>query len=331
MSEKAQFNTPVGVAVGPDGTVYVADCQNHCIRKIQGNQVSTLAGCGTKGFADGPAAQAQFNYPCGVAVGYDGTVYVADYGNSRIRSIKGGQVTTLAGSGTSAKVRGKVADGPAAEARFHHLLGIAVGPDGAIYASDSGNNRICRIHGGQVSTIAGSGTAGSADGPAAQAQFNFPQGLAVDHNGTIYVADRQNNRIRRINGGQVSTLAGSGRTGHSDGPSAQAQFNNPKGISVGYDGAVYVADHDNNCVRKIQGGHVTTLAGRVASVVVPPQAFASPFVLLDPSRFGSTSPHLRFFPFYLTTEPHLLDAGQRVCFWVWLRSTRASRIWQLCK
>lgn len=145
--------------MGPDGTVYVADTVNHRIRKIQGDQVSKLAGTGAEGFVDGVAAKAQFNYPYDVAVGPDGAVYVADAHNHCIRKIQGGHVSTLAGTGAEGFV-----DGAAAEAQFNNPYGVAVGPDGTVYVADQRNHAIRKIQGDQVSTLAGTGTKGFVDG-----------------------------------------------------------------------------------------------------------------------------------------------------------------------
>ena len=195
----AQFNNPYGVAVAPNGTVYVADRFNNRIRATNPatGEVTTLAGNGTQGFADGPGNTAQFNDPTGVAVAPNGTVYVADVINNRIRAINPttGQVTTLAGNGTVG-----FADGPGNTAQFNDPTGVAVAAGGTVYVADVSNNRIRAINPttSRVSTLAGSGTEGFADGTGTNAQFNRPYGVAVAPNGTIYVADTDNHRIRKI-------------------------------------------------------------------------------------------------------------------------------------
>ena len=184
------------IAVAVDGTVYVADLSNQRIRKVTpGGEVSTLAGTGLFGSADGPGTTAEFGQPRGIAVGADGTVYVADSGNHRIRKVTpGGVVTTLAGNGTPG-----FADSPGTTARFNAPTGVAVAADGTVYVANSNNQRIRKITpGGEVSTLAGDGAFGSADGPGTTARFNAPYGAAVGMDGNVYVADSGNHRIRRV-------------------------------------------------------------------------------------------------------------------------------------
>ncbi|NEV95103.1 hypothetical protein G3567_13255, partial [Psychroflexus sp. YR1-1] len=205
----AQFNYPIGVAVDASGTVYVADANNHRIRKITpAGAVSTLAGS-TYGFADGTGISAQFANPTGVAVDASGTVYVADQFNHRIRKItSAGVVSTLAGN-----IRG-FADGEGSSAQFNNPLGVTLDASGNVYVADGSNHRIRKITSARVvSTLAGS-IRGFADGEGNSAQFNYPTGVAVDASGTVYVTDYFNHRIRKITAaGVVSTLAGSGVSG----------------------------------------------------------------------------------------------------------------------
>ncbi|MDX6288959.1 MAG: hypothetical protein QOH42_758 [Blastocatellia bacterium] len=219
--------------------------------------VTTLAGDGSPAFRD--AAQpvlAAFGDPFGVAINDDGVIFVADAGDSnRIRKITlDGSVSTFAGS-----MEG-YADGPGAQSAFNTPSGLAIDSKGSLLVADTGNNRIRKISPeGVVSTLAGNGTAGYADGAAAQAQFNGPIGIAVDAPGNVYVADTYNDRIRKITpDGNVSTVAGAG-LGYLDGPASSALFDTPCAIVVAANGVLIVADTGNQRLRKIANGEVTTL------------------------------------------------------------------------
>ena len=192
----AQFYFPNGVAVDILGNVYVADSGNNIIRKITPEGVvSTLAGDGTPEHLDGTGTSARFNAPQGVAVDSLRNVYVADSYNHRIRKITpAGLVSTLAGDGTAAYL-----DATGTSAEFNYPYGVAVDSLGNVYVADSSNHSIRKINpAGLVSTLAGDGTAGYLDQTATSAQFYFPNGVAVDSLGNVYVADNSNHSIRKI-------------------------------------------------------------------------------------------------------------------------------------
>lgn len=217
--------------------------------------VTTLAGDGSPVLRDGK--QSGFSDPFGVAVAKDGTIYVADAGESnRIRKISpDGNVTTFAGGNEG------FADGVGPAASFNTPSAIALGPGGDLFVADTGNNRIRKITpDGRVSTVAGDGTAGYVDGSAAKAQFNGPIGVAVSEGGDIYVADTYNDVIRMITTeGQVTTIAGAGAPGYADGEQKSARFDTPCGIVI-LDKTLIVADTGNDLLRRVSAeGNVTTL------------------------------------------------------------------------
>ncbi len=192
----ATFNYPVGIAVDSSGNVYVADTSNQLIREItSGGVVSTLAGKGTSGSANGPATAATFYNPQGIAVDSSGNVYVADTYNNMIREITpGGTVSTLAGSVTAG-----FNNATGSAAKFHSPVGIAVDLYGVVYVADSFNNMIRQIApGGAVSTLAGTGSGGSGNGPGTSATFYNPEGVAVDPSRIVYVGDTDNDLVRMI-------------------------------------------------------------------------------------------------------------------------------------
>jgi sugar lactone lactonase YvrE len=242
----AMFARPQGIATTSDGAfVYIADTYNYMIRAITQKTVVAFAGSGEPTSTNGEASVASFSLPTAVAV-LGETVYVADTDGHSVRAITAGQVETIAGSG----VRG-FQEGPAEQAQFAWPTGIAVAADGTIYVADQGNHRIRAISGGQVLTVAGRAEPGSVNGPMASATFSSPAGVAVDASGAIYVADRVNNRIRRIADGQVETYAGTGVGVAIDGPAALAGFKNPYDVAVDQAGVVYVADQGTHRIRAI--------------------------------------------------------------------------------
>ncbi len=259
------FPFPTGIGIDGSGNLYVADANADTVQKINSSsQVSLLAGTnGTAGATDGAGAAARFNQPNGVVVLANGSLVVADTANATLRAIDAaGTVTTLAGSSAT---RGG-ADGMGTTATFSAPVGIARDSGGALFVADSMNHAIRKVtSAGVVTTVAGSaGAQGSTDGAATAARFNLPNGIAVDANGVVYVADTTNNTIRRIGtDGTVGTLAGLvGVSGFDNGTGIAALFNRPMALVADGAGNLFVADTGNSTIRKVTAaGVVTTFAG----------------------------------------------------------------------
>jgi sugar lactone lactonase YvrE len=266
----ASFSSPFGVAIDEGGALYIADAANNEIRKIDviTGEVSTLAGSVMAGSADGAGTSASFNAPSGITTDDNGNLYVADKLNNEIRKvvISTGEVSTIAGSTTPGSADGKIAG-----ASFYNPCGLAYDGSGNLYVSDALNHEIRKIviTTGVVSTIAGSTTSGFSNGIGSAARFNTPIGLAIDGSGNLYIADMGNNEIRKIAlaSGMVTTIAGCTSWGSADGIGTLAKFNAPYGVTVDGSGNLFVADYDNNEIRKIviASGLVSTIAGSTKS------------------------------------------------------------------
>jgi sugar lactone lactonase YvrE len=253
----ARFNNPADVAVDSTGNLYVADWASHTIRQMTpvGTNwvVTTIAGTpGVSGFVSGLGTTAKFDYPNGLAVDASNNVYVADTGNAAVRKV------ALVGTNWFVTTVSTSFSGP---------TGVAVGPDGNIYVADYYSHTIRKMTpAGVVTVIAGSGTAGSADGPGSIARFNYPQYLAVDSATNVYVGDVGNSAIRKVSptgtsSWAVTTLAGVAvNLGYMDGTGHAAQFDYGAGVAVDSTGALYVADEGNSTIRK----------GWLATSVPPP-------------------------------------------------------------
>jgi sugar lactone lactonase YvrE len=258
-----ELGTPSGVAVDKNGIIYVADADANTVWKIPPTG-DVLAFTGLSAAPDvakvDPAAD--FNDPNCVAVDQDGNVYVGDTHSHAVRKIsREGVVTNLAGNPAA---DGANVDGKGAAARFGSPRGIAVDSAGVVYVADEDFGTVRKIMpDGTVTTLAGNGaSSASKDGVGAQAVINTPRGLAVDTKGNVYVACTEEAIIRKITpDGTVTTLAGKlGQTGAQDGQGDAARFSGPRGLGVDKDGNIYVADSDNDLIRKITpDGTVTTV------------------------------------------------------------------------
>jgi PKD repeat protein len=268
----ANFGNPYGVVVD-GGNLYVADYRNNEIRKIviATGMVTTVFGNTIADSTNAIGTAAGFNQPCGIASDGSGNLYVADAGNNEIRKlvISTGAVTTLAGCSRVGNT-----NGTGTIARFGGPSGLVYDGSGNLYVADSYNNEIRKvvIATGVVTTIAGSKTAGSTNGTGTAARFNFPIGVAVDGSGNLYVADANNNEIRKITvpGAVVTTIAGTTTSGYLDAIGTAAAFNYPIGVATDLFGDLYIVEQQNSTVRKfvLSSNVVTTLAGDTISDTV---------------------------------------------------------------
>jgi sugar lactone lactonase YvrE len=246
----ARFRNPYGVAADSLGNIYVADTDNHIIRKISSGTVTTVAGAaGVAGDVTGAGSQARFDSPFSVAADQLGNLYVADTYNHRIKQIDpAGVVSNFAGSGSEGSQ-----NGIGTSASFRYPTGIALDASRNIYVADWGNHTIRKItQAGQVSTVAGlAGTSGSADGTASAARFDNPFGIAARADGTLFVTDEENHTLRRVSpAGVVVTVAGLAESpGNVDGVGALARFFFPDGVAVDSSGQVAIADTYNHAIR----------------------------------------------------------------------------------
>lgn len=253
----ATFKYPAGIAADYAGNLYVADRKNHLIRKISGETVSTYAGNGSAGFKNGAALSASFNEPSDIAIDIKGNVYVADLGNHCIRKIStDGTVSTFAGSGKQG-TRDDVAD----SATFSMPFSLALEKSGSLIVSDFGSHLIRRVSAdGLVTTVAGqANVAGFQDGAGGNALFSHPCGLIVSSKtGLIYIADRNNNAIRRLySDGTVSTLCGSpSRDTLIDGKLAAAGFLHPIDLSFDQNEHIYVVENSDSAGKTVYNYHV---------------------------------------------------------------------------
>jgi sugar lactone lactonase YvrE len=286
----AEISSLSGIAMDASGNLYIAEYNNSRIRMVNpSGMISTLAGNGVPGFSGdgGPATAAEINRPNSVATDAAGNVYLSEDNNNRIRKINtSGIITTVAGNG----VAGFSGDGGlATSAQLDAPAGLAVDQAGNIYIADYNNHRIRKVNtAGIITTVAGSGVAGySGDGAdAVSAQLHFPNGLAMDKNGVLYIADMYNSCIRQVMpSGVISTIAGTGTAGFSgDGGLATAsQLSNPRAVAIDPLGNIYIADYENNRIRKInKAGYISTVAGNGIAGYTGDGAAASTAELYQP-------------------------------------------------
>jgi len=269
----ATFNGPAGLALGPNGRLYLTDSLNETIREIGADgSVLTFAGLAlVNGHVDGVGSAARFHRPEGIAVSATGIIHVVEEFNGTVRQISPARrVTTLAGSPSNF---GQL-DGTGPAAQFYFPRGIAVDAAGTTYVADTVNNSIRKVtSAGVVTTFAGlthAGGQGTTDGTGQLARFNGPHGLAVDAAGNLIVADSRNHLIRRVTpAGVVTTVAGGpGVAGSADGPAAEARFRQPNAVAVDAAGTIFVADTFNSTIRMIsREGVVKTIGGRPAEAL----------------------------------------------------------------
>ena len=271
---QASLNSPEGVAVGPDGSVYISEFNGERVRRVSPDGViTTIAGTGQAGFGGdgGPATNALLNGPTGITVGPDGSLYIAEFYNGRIRKVAtNGTISTIAGGGVHYN------DGfPATQAQLVNPSDVKLGSDGSVFIVTFGEigHTVRRVApDGIITTVAGGGGATGDGGPANQARLYAPSGLAIGPDDSLYISD--NNSVRRVGpDGIINTVAGgnglNGGFGGDGGPATQAYLSNPHGLAVGPDGSVYIADQGNFRVRRVgPDGIITTVAGS-GSFVVP--------------------------------------------------------------
>lgn len=269
LATTAQLNKPWGLALDSNNNLYVADSQNHRIRKIDTQGIiTTVAGNGNAGYSGdgGPATAAKLNQPAGVALDHLGNLYIADTHNQVLRKVSPkGVITTIAGNNTP----GYSGDGgPARVAQFHQPTQLAIDDADNLYIADTNNHVIRKIDShGIITTVAGNNTPGySGDhGPATAAQLQHPQDVSLDQQGNLYIADSNNHLIRKIDlSGNITTVAGNNTQGYSgDGKIATvAQLDWPTSVAIARSNNLYLSDTHNYRIRQVNTtSQITTVAG----------------------------------------------------------------------
>lgn len=259
---------PAGIAVAPDGTLFVSDATSRTIWRIGDGGERVTAAAPSGGLPDATGAGRQVLSPAGLALAPDGTLVVADATGHRVWAVSpDGGLRLLAGSVYGYR------DGPSNEALFRYPSDVALGPDGTCFVADTGNDRIRTITPDGVVTTLGGSIYDYGDGRGSAARFRRPEAITADVDGTCYVADTGNNAVRQITpDGEVTTVAGSPPGGDRDGVGAEVGLRWPTGLALGPDGDLWVADHGNGTLRRIghSGGSTThlRLPGRRLPVAV---------------------------------------------------------------
>ena len=263
----SQLNQPYGVALDASGNVYIADSENNVIERVApSGTLSIIAGNGTAGpptAGPAPATGSNLNGPSGVAVDSVGNVYIADAANHVIEKVTpSGTLSVIAGTGE----QGSPTAGPATSSSFDYPTGVAVDASNNLYVADLFNNVVEKITpSGTLSIFAGTGTSGvPTAGKATSSQLSYPQGVAVDSVGNVYIADAANHVIEKVTpSGTLSIIAGNGTRGHpTAGPATSSNLNGPSGVAVDFAGNVVIADRDNNVVEKVTpSGTLSVIAG----------------------------------------------------------------------
>jgi uncharacterized protein (TIGR03437 family) len=258
-ASQAELNGPTGVCISPAGIIYVNDLNNYRIRAIStSGTITTVAGNGNRASSGdgGPATSAEMVIPIRCAADGKGNLFIADQGAATVRKVdSGGTITTYAGTG----VQGFSGDGgPATAAELNNPTWVTADGSGNLYVSDQFNQRVRVINSsGTITTVAGNGNAGFAGdgGPATAASLNYPGGTVLDASGALYIVDPTNNRVRKVTGGTITTIAGNGTAGYNGdgGPPLQAEFDNPFPLAIDAAANLYIGDLSNDRVRKITG------------------------------------------------------------------------------
>lgn len=271
---EARVGNPYGLTIGPDGALYVCEIDTHRVRRIdlKSGKISTVAGTGEMGYAGdgGPATEARLNEPYEVRFDADGNMYFVEMKNAIVRRVdrRSGNISTVAGTG---EVGFSGDGGPATKATFDKPHSIAFGSDGALYVADIGNHRIRRVdlEAGKISTFAGTGEKlPTPDGsPVAGTPLNGPRTMTFAKNGDMFLALREGNAVYRLDWKSQTWkhIAGTGEKGYEGdgGPAKQAKLAGPKGIEVGPEGGVYIADTESHTIRRIdsKSGKIETVVG----------------------------------------------------------------------